>query len=85
MRTESIQNKGKIGDFSEFPTAISGMNAAEPQTGRTNRVRIILDDGKLHISGENVDLKGVDKLKRMLAKYEEILKLSELDEEEDDI
>ena len=85
MQTNNLKNMENIENKKFDPAAVSGTPMEPAQTGRANRVRIILDDGKLHISGENVDLKGVDKLKQMLAKYEEILKLSEADEFDDDL
>ncbi len=81
---ESMKNNAILaGLASTGPATTAGM-IAQSAPGRANRVRIVLDDGKLQISGENVDLKGVDKLKQMLAKYEEILKLSESDDDLED-
>ena len=84
MRAEPNNNNEVRGNFPGGQEIAAADMMPHSATGRANRVRIILDDGKLHISGENVDLKGVDKLKQMLAKYEEILKLSESDEDFDE-
>jgi hypothetical protein len=40
-----------------------------------NRLKILVDGEKLLISGINVDLDGIGVLRKMLEKYEEILKL----------
>lgn len=46
-----------------------------PKQLEANHIKVLADGGKLQIAGFNVDLEGIGTLRKMLEKYEEIIKL----------
>ena len=54
---------------------LQGLFTQAPQGAELNQLRIRVDGDKLQIAALNVDLDGIGTLKKMLEKYEEIIKL----------
>jgi hypothetical protein len=54
---------------------LQGLFTQAPQGAESNQLRIRVDGDKLQIAALNVDLDGIGTLKKMLEKYEEIIKL----------
>jgi hypothetical protein len=77
MQRESRCRVLSSGGSSTYPTAFDEMFGAGVSSTELNRLKILVDGDKLVISGINVDLDGIGTLRKMLEKYEEILKLQE--------
>jgi hypothetical protein len=54
---------------------LQGLFTQAPVGADLNQLRIRMDGDRLQIAGLNVDLEGIDRLRKMLEKYEEILRL----------
>jgi hypothetical protein len=58
------------------PTSVlDQMRAAGLSVDEMNRLKVLVDGDRLQITGLNVDLDGIATLRKMLEKYEDIIKL----------